>query len=382
MERVASNFNFTTIEKILFGLDEDHSSTTLSRLKNELNKFFVKAKCKDILYTVNTDKLFFGMRVYPIFDGGYAMELLGDSTPKPFDSYYLEFDSKLYDPMLNLSEKEITAILLHEIGHIVYDVATIDEVKKQVDLYFAGSGDYADLKASKGYRELIAYALKDSIVKAGSLISKFGNTEMIADTFVTGCGYGPDLESAMKKISHSAMYLNKDVDDRFITLSWVLRLRTEFEFKRIPAVKTLNKAKTLTASRLEDREISYAADIMAKLDEPVHEGAIDNIKSRFSKKFADFKAKGVRSIRNDVYELNLRLRCAESEMDLMYVIRTVNSDVAILQDYLTEEIPEDEREEIVATLQELYDIRQRAAKEKKVRDTSSSVINVVYPDML
>ena len=83
-----------------------------------------------------------------------------------------------------------------------------------------------------------------------------------------------------------------------------------------------------------------------------------------------------------MYELNLRLRCAESEMDLMYVIRTVNSDVAILQDYLTEEIPEDEREEIVATLQELYDIRQRAAKEKKVRDTSSSVINVVYPDML
>ena len=127
---------------------------------------------------------------------------------------------------------------------------------------------------------------------------------------------------------------------------------------------------------------SYAADIMAKLDEPVHEGAIDNIKSRFSKKFADFKAKGVRSIKNDVYELNLRLRCAESEMDLMYVIRTINSDVAILQDYLTEEIPEDEREEIVATLQELYDIRQRAAKEKKVRDTSSSVINVVYPDML
>lgn len=382
MERVASNYDFTTIEKILFGLDEDHSSSTLSKLKNELNRFFIKAKCKDILYTVNTDKLFFGMRVYPVLDGGDAMELLGDSKPKMIDSYYLEFDSKLYDPMLGLDEKEITAILLHEIGHIVYDTGTIDEVKKQVDMYFAGTGDYPDLKASKGYRELIAYALKDAILKTGSLFTKFGNTEMVADAFVTGCGYGPELESGMKKISHSAMYLNKDVDDRFITLAWVLRLKSDFQFKRIPAVKTLNKAKTLTPSRLEDREITYAADIMAKIDEPLTEGAIDNIKARFSKKFSDFKAKGIRSIKNDVYEMNLRLRCAESEMDLMYVIRTINSDVAILQDYMTEDITDEEREEITATLQELYDIRQRAAKEKRVRDTSASVINVVYPDML
>jgi hypothetical protein len=249
-------------------------------------------------------------------------------------------------------------------------------------MYFTASGDYVDLKASKGYRELIAYALKDSIVKTGSLFSKFGNTEMIADTFVAACGYGPALETGMRKISRSAMYLNKHVDDRFITLSWVLRLKREFEFKRIPAVKTLNKAKALTASRLEDREISYAANIVSRMDEPVSEGVIDNVKARFSKKFSDFKAKGIRSIKNDVYEMNLRLRCAESEMDLMYVIRTINSDIAILQDYLTEDIPDEERQEINNAIQELYDIRQRAAKQKSVRDTSNSLINVVYPDMM
>ena len=162
MERIVSNFNYSTIEKLLYTLDEDHSATTLSKLKNEINRLFFKAKCREILYTLNTDKLFFGMRVYPNFDGHTAMEILGDNRSKPFDSYYIEFDSKLFDPMLGLDPRELTAILLHEIGHIVYDTQTIDEVRKQIDIYFTKTGEHLNLSASKGYRELINGNLKSS----------------------------------------------------------------------------------------------------------------------------------------------------------------------------------------------------------------------------
>lgn len=380
MEKTPSNYNFSNMEKLLFAIDEDHSSSTLSKLKNELNRFFIKAKCKEVLYTMNTDKMFFGMRVYPMINGDDAIEIIGDGMTKPFDTYYLELDSKLFDPMLGLDEKELTAILLHEVGHIVYDISTIDEVRNAIDMYFAGSGDYASIKVSKGYKELLGYALKDAVMKVGSVFSKFGNDELIADVFVTGCGYGPYLESGMRKILRSDRFLNKDVDDRLITLSWVLRLRSEFAVRRIPAIHTLNKAKHLTASELEKRELDYAVTLLNKMDEPVSEGAIDSVKQRFSKKFNDFKQKGIRAIKNDVYELNLRLRCAESEEDLMYIIRMINSDVAILQDYLTEELPDEERESVLATLQELYDVRQKAAKEKSVRNLSSSIINVIYPE--
>lgn len=381
MQKVNSSFDFSTIEKLMFNMEENHSSSDLNKLKNELNKFFIKARCKEILYTLNTDKLFFGMRVYPVFDGNKAMEILGDGKTSPFEEYYVELDSKLFDPMLGLNKREKTAILLHEVGHIVYDTATIDEVRSQIDMYFAKSDDYVDIKSSKGYRELIGYALKDSIVKAGSLFSKFGNTEMVADTFVVSCGYGPDLESAMKKIVTSSAYMAKNVDDRFITLSWVLRLRSEFSIRRIPAVKTLNKAKQLTASKLEQREITYATNILNRSDLGVNEGFVEDIRARFSKKFNDFKAKGIRSMKNDIYELNLRLRTAESTEDLMYIIRQVNTDVAILQDYLAENITEEERQSIINTLAELYDIRQRAAKEQTVRDRYDSAIQVFYPNM-
>lgn len=381
MERVVSNFDFSTIDKIMNVMYEDHSSSTLLKLKNELNKFFNKSKCREVIYTNNTDKLFFGMRVYPIITGDEALRMLSiDNKSKIFGDYYLEFDSKIFDPMLALEDRELTAIMLHEIGHIVYDTGTIDEVKKQIDMYFAKSNDFIDINATKSYRELLAYGLKDSIVKVGSVFSKIGNDEIIADAFVVACGYGPELASGMRKISRSSTYLNKNVDDRLITMSWVLRLKTDFNIRRIPAIKTLNNAKNLTGSKLEQKELAFASNLLNHMDAPVYEAAVDNTKSRFSKKFDKFKRNGVRHIRDDVFELNLRLRCAETEEDLLYIIRTINTDVAILRDYLTEDIPSVEKEEVIKTLEELYDIRQRAAKDKKVRSSYDSLIQVVYPE--
>ena len=381
MQSFKSNFDFSKIESILFMLDEDHSGAKLNLLKSEINKFFFKAQCREVLYTVNNDKLFFGMRVYPQIEGNDVVDIISDDKPKTFSKYYIEFDSKLFDPMLGLDEKEITAIMLHEIGHIVYDTGSIDEVRKNIDMYFTNTGDYLSPNINNNYKEVIAYAMKDAVVKAGSLFCKFGNEENIADIFVASCGYGPYLESGFRKILRSTNYINKDVDDRFIVLSWALRLKRDLKLNRLPAIKTLNKAKQLTGSELEKREITNAVTKLSRM-ESVEEGAFENLKSRFSKKLNDFKIKGVKSIKNDVYELNLRLRTAEDPDDLMYIIRTVNTDVAILQDYLSEpEVDDIERQSIYDALEELYSIRQKAAKEKTVRDKYASLINITYPDI-
>ena len=114
---------------------------------------------------------------------------------------------------------------------------------------------------------------------------------MIADVFVTSCGYGPYLETGFRKILRSSTYMNKDVDDRFIVLSWTLRLYKDLKLKRLPAIKTLNKAKMLTGSELEKREIAYAVSRLSRLDDTLSEGAIDNVKTRFAKKFSDFNNK-------------------------------------------------------------------------------------------
>ena len=119
MIKTATNYNFDKIEFCMGMISKDHSSSILSQLKSELNNFFTKVKCRDILYTNNTDKLFFGMRIYPIIESENIIDVLRDDEPIMFNGYYLELDSKLFDPMLDLTDKELTSILLHEIGHIV-----------------------------------------------------------------------------------------------------------------------------------------------------------------------------------------------------------------------------------------------------------------------
>ena len=72
------------------------------------------------------------------------------------------------------------------------------------------------------------------------------------------------------------------------------------------------------------------------------------------------------------------MRSAESESDLLYVIRTCNTNINILQDYLTEDITEEERQSAADAMMELYKIRDKAAKEKGIRD-KYSMIQVYYP---
>lgn len=377
MDKPVNNFNFQTMEYALYTIRENHAMT--STLKSELNKFFPKVKCMDVLYTENTDKLFFGMRVYPVINSEDIIDVLKDDKPLIINGYYVELDSKLFDPMLNLSERELTAMLLHEVGHIVYDTQTIDEVKKQVDMYLAASDDYLSDKYSKGYKEVLAYAMKDSIIKIGSIFSKVGNYEIIADAFVAACGYGPDLASAFRKISRSSIYLNKNVDNRLIAISWALRLKNEFNTSRLPAIKTLNKAKQLTSSKLEERELTYVSNSLNKMQDPINESIIDDVKNRFSKKINDFKIKGIKAIKADAYEMNVRVRCATTQEDLLYIIRTLNTDIAILKDYLTEDITKEEREDVMKTIQYMYEVRDIAAKQKVVQ--SDSLIQVVYPEL-
>ena len=381
MKKLNANYNYDRLVNIMAKLDLNHGPSRLNEIKNELNKLFTGAQCREVVFTDNTDKLFFGMRVYPYITGEMTTKILNDNGPVAYDSYYVEFDSKIIDPMLNLSGRELTAILLHEVGHIVYDTTPTDEVKKHIDKYLANSMTYLKLKDSINYKEVLAYAIKDSVIKCASLFSKFGDDELIADTFVASCGFGPDLESGFRKILRSSIYMGKKVDDRFIALSWVLRIYGEIGVKRLPVIKTLNKAKDLTASQLEKREINAAISNLNRVD-MVDEGAIDNIKAKFNKKFANFKTKGIRSIKDDIYEFTLRARNLDTEEEALLLIRNINSDIAILEDYISEEgLSQAEIDSVSDVLQELYALRQKVSKDSNIRNYYDSMIKVVYPEM-
>ena len=93
-------YDFSEFNNIMYQIKNNPSSDNMNSLKKELNKFFKDSKCQGVIYTNNTDKLFFGMCVMPVIDGNRAVRILQDDNNERIDSYYLELDSRLFDPML------------------------------------------------------------------------------------------------------------------------------------------------------------------------------------------------------------------------------------------------------------------------------------------
>ena len=108
-------FDFTDLTDIILKMKEypdDVNVMLLSQLKDEINSFFKDSKCKELVFTQNTDKMFFGIIVMPIVNNPY--DIIQGTNLIRIKEYYLEIDSKIFSPMLGLSADEIIAILLYQ----------------------------------------------------------------------------------------------------------------------------------------------------------------------------------------------------------------------------------------------------------------------------
>ena len=73
----------------------------------------------------------------------------------------------------------------------------------------------------------------------------------------------------------------------------------------------------------------------------------------------------MKTIENDVYEFQIRAKNAETEDDVFYALRQINTRISLLEDYLnTEEISEHETEKWYKILTRYRDIREQLASKK------------------
>ena len=117
------------------------SSYELNALKQELNKFYQgNTQCSEIFYTNNTDKAFFGMKVYPNLRNDYIINKFNltkeDDLRIAISNYVIEFDSKLFDELNGFEPREITAILMHEVGHLVQNNKINTEIIQKNVVHF------------------------------------------------------------------------------------------------------------------------------------------------------------------------------------------------------------------------------------------------------
>jgi hypothetical protein len=352
--------------------------TYLNSLKSALNKFFTDAECKEVIYTSNTDKCFFGMCVMPQIDGTQVEHIITSEDPFRVTHYYLEIDSKLLSPVLNLTTKELTAVTLHEIGHMVNTAAPADEVRQELDVYLMKNDETLSLKDSANYRELIAYGFKDAMHKITSMFVGSNYEEVLADQFVIDCGYGDALVSALNKITHNTRSLNRDVSNKFIVFSWMMRIYKNVTERRITAMHALRKARSYTPSKLERREIDATLIRLNSMGEELHENSMaDKIASARHK----YKYDILRQYEDDYYELAIRLKSSNTEDDALRLLRDINRRLSVVEEFLnTEVLDEPERKRFFKLQENLINLRETLSS-RNISKSRMLSLWVEYPEI-
>lgn len=376
------NYDFTDFEDIIEAIRKNPTSSKMRELKQELNSFFKDSTCKEVLYTNNTDKMFFGMCVMPVIEAEKVYDVIQDTKPYRITSYYLELDSKLFNPLLKLTAKELVAILLHEVGHIVNDTTPIDTVRKNIDVYLDKTDSTISITDSIHYKELLAYGIKDAIRKVTSLFERDTDDEIIADSFVVACGYGQELDDAFDKIISNSYNINKDVDNKIIVLAWVLRLYANVKFKRLSSIRALEKGKSMTASKLECREMDNIIRRLNRIDnDSMLEGAFDEVRDKYNKTMSAIKYKGIRSFEDDLFEYSLRVKNVNAENDALLLLHQINTRMAIIDDYVrTEKMEENDRKRWFH-LYDKYEKLRNVLSSKSVYKDDYSRLYITYPNL-
>lgn len=376
-------YDFSDMHDILGQISNgNHSQAKLNDLKDELNRFFKDSKCMEVLYTENNDKLFFGMSVIPVIKGSDVDVLLNGDEVLRVSQYYIELDSKLFDPLLGMTPEELTAILLHEIGHIVNTREPVEDIRKAIAVYLMDNKEVLQLSDSVHYREILAYGIKNSFRKFASIFEK-KDDEILADEFCIAYGYGPALESAFDKLVKNSRLINRDVDDKLVVLTWTLRLYKDVKHRRIAARRQMKRSMSLTPSRLEKKEMQNVINRLDRIDDDalLEAAGISGIRQYLSDQSKKQTYKSVRDFENELFEFQLRVKQVNDEDEAYSIMRQINLRMAVIDDYThsDKDMDTSTRDRYFAVYDRYARLREELAKKEIYNNYSS--LYVKYPDI-
>lgn len=333
---------YDDIEIAIQNIKKDPKQEFILDLQNALNKFF-DAKCLRVLYTNNTDKLFFGIYAMPKIDAEQVIKIITGGEKYVIDQYYLELDSKLFQEDINLSSKEIAALLMHEVYNLVSDAAPCESVCKAIDAHLTKNNDVLKISDSIHYMELLSYGFRDAVRKFITIFDKkeVDNNPVMND-FFEWCGYEQNIKSAFNKIALNWYNYNKEINNKFIVLAWVLRVYKNVRDNRIPALMMIDRCKQLSPSKIEIKELDNIARRLNRIDDDAlieSAGTAENILYE-EVKSSILPNKNMKSVpealEDDLVKIAMEQQNAlENEPDAIpMLMANINSKLAYLQDYV------------------------------------------------
>ena len=364
------------------------STDLLNDIKFQLNVIFGEDKCKQVYYTSNTDKLFFGVCVMPVLPSNDVINIFLNDDKYIINNYYLELDSKLFESYLDLSIDEITAIIIHEVGTMISDSTPIEIIKHEIDNYLVAEGETIKLSDSINYVELLSYGIRDAIRKTISIFEV--EEDKIINQLDMDLGIERDVATGMKKIISIGDNPNSDIDNKLIFLSWILRLYKDVKKNRIEALHVLRRGIELSASKLEQKEMQNIIFRLQRIDDEslikegsyiLRESVLDDVYNSLKKSTKKMKSEGISRYDDEYYEFEFRLNNLENSDDALLMVHQINSRMAVIRDLLdTEDIDKSTK----AKWEELYNrydkLRAKISQSKVYANKTRLYINYGMDD--
>ena len=348
--------------------------SNLADLRTIINSIFDENKCLDVLYTLNTDKQFFGIRINPAMSASDATVILSTDEKVRLVNYQIEFDSKLFD--IGLSGDELVAITIYEIASMMDNTEIFDNLRALIDCNVVTNDDVISIRDSVNYAQLIIFAIKDTMYKLYSMIFKDEPEDLLANPATAATETGESLLSAREKIISSISGLGDTFrTPKPVILEWMFLMYRDMKINSGIISDILNDAKAFTASRLEIAEIDKTLDAVNRIDNSIIESKNIDLNHFFEKKhlsslneislFRSLKKNGLRGIENELYEYTMRVKNCTDADDAYLVMRGINNRLGVLEDYIySEQLTDSDRRHWEEVAQAYRDLRVVLSKKK------------------
>lgn len=334
----------------------------ISDIKAVLNSIFTECECKEFIYTINSDRQFFGVKVYPYITPVDALTILATDEKIMLKDYKVEIDNKVFES-LQMSALEVATYILYEINSIVNSYSVIDKVRMAIDGYMISSDDVVSLRDSANHAQLIIFAIKDTLSKVSSVIYNDPET-FINDSLIQGYELQDEILNVHEKINGMLISTGEDRASSYTTiLKWMFTMYKNMRINSEVIIDTLKNAKLCTGSVLERNEIDMTIKAVNRIDMTIPIDDEKNLQESYTpigkvfeennisslnelSLFKKLKQNGLRGIEDDYYEYAMLMKNMETEDEAIYIMRGISTRLSILEDYIynTPDLPKYEKE--------------------------------------
>ena len=382
MDKAKTNYDFNDLLTIIDSLKQDADPDVLRNFAYELNMFFRDVKCEGVLYTNNTDLDFFGVYVQPVLKEKDIYPLLVSDYTTTIEKYYVELDSKLFNPVLGLTNREILAIILHDIGSMINSSGPIDRAVKEIDLYLDTTNDVLRTTDNVNYVAILTFGLKDLLHKLTSIFTADLTSNVAIDDFIMSCGFINELNSAISKLKKFG-YLNmfSEGGSPSTIIAWTIRIYNDIKGQRIRTIRLLRKAASYTPVRLVKREMNHMITALYRIDDSsILESVFDDVKLKYQSMTKKFTMSSIKDIEEDYYDYAVTLQNVNDEDDALLLLHKINSRMSVIDGVLNDDNPQitDRERKAFVDLYQRYNQLRNDVVAKKVYKRNYRRIYVNY----